>query len=165
MRKSNSTQLLAAFTLVELVIVMVVLAVIAALSVPSLSRSMRARHLADEATRFLAATEYGRDEAVSQGLPMTVWIDPATQHFGVEPREGFIGTEARNREFAVNADTHFEIDKTTGGGVVQVVEFSPDGTPAASSMETVRLTDRFDSTITIARTRDGWGYEIVKEAK
>ena len=46
------------FTLVELIIVMTLLAIVAALSVPSLSRSMRQRNLDEEATRLLALTEY-----------------------------------------------------------------------------------------------------------
>ena len=164
--RSNSTRFLSGFTLVELVIVMTLLAVVAALSVPAMSRSIRARNLRDEATRFLAATEYGRDEAVSQGVPMTVWIDPAKQQFGVEPKAGFVGAEARSREFTVNPDIHFQIDKVAGSdGQVPVVEFAPDGVPGMTTMETVRLVDRFASTITLVRTTDGWGYEIQKEAK
>ena len=166
MRRSDPTRNAPGFTLVELVVVMALLAVAAALAAPVMSRSIRGRNIKGEATRFIAATEYARDEAVSQGVPMTVWIDPATQRFGVEPRAGFEGVESHNREFAVNADIHFEMDSATAvTGIVQAVEFSPDGVPTTASMETVRLVDRFESTVTIARTQDGWGYEIVKEGK
>ncbi len=166
MRKSSPTRLRAGFTLVELVIVMTLLAVVAALSVPAISRSIRARHLKDEATRFVAATEYARDEAVSQGVPMTVWIDPTTQHFGVEAKTGFVGSEARHREFAANPDIHFETDRTAAkDGLVQAVEMGPDGTPTTSSIDAVRLVDRFNSVITVVQTKDGWAYEILKEAK
>jgi type II secretion system protein H len=166
MRKSDPARFPPGFTLVELVVVMALLAIVAALSAPAMSRSIRARNLNGEAVRFIAATEYGRDEAVSQGVPMTVWIDPATQRFGVEPRAGFEGIESRNREFAVNADIHFEMDNApAGGGIVQVAEFAPDGTPGTASLETVRLLDRFDSEVIVVRTKDGWGYEIQKETK
>ena len=166
MRKSNPTRIPPGFTLVELVVVMALLAIVAALSAPAMSRSIRARNLNGEAARFIAATEYGRDEAVSQGVPMTVWIDPATQRFGVDPRAGFEGIELRSREFAVNADIHFEMDgAVAGGGIVQVAEFAPDGVPGTASLETVRLVDRFDSEVIVVRTKDGWGYEIQKETK
>ena len=164
MRRNNPTRIPPGFTLVELVVVMALLAIVAALSAPVMSRSIRARNLNGEAARFIAATEYGRDEAVSQGVPMTVWIDPATQRFGVEPRAGFEGIESRNREFAVNADIHFEMD-SAAAGIVQAVEFAPDGVPSTTSVETVRLVDRFQSVVTVVRTKDGWGYEIVKEGK
>lgn len=153
----------AGFTLVELILVMALLAVIAAFSAPSLARSLRQRNLDGEAARLLALTEYGRDEAVSQGVPMSVWVDPRNQRMGVEPKTGYDGDDSRAREFDLNADIHFEVDRTaTQNGVVEVMEFSPDGMPSSSSIDSVRLVDRFQSLITVARTSDGWGYEIVK---
>lgn len=154
------------FTLVELILVMALLAVIAAFSAPSLARSLRQRNLDGEAARLLALTEYGRDEAMSQGVPMTVWIDPAGQRMGVGPKTGYEGDDSRTREFTLNADIHFELDRAaTQGGVVEVMEFAPDGAPATSSTDAVRLVDRFESLVTVARTSDGWGYEIVKEQR
>jgi type II secretion system protein H len=154
------------FTLVELIVVMAVLAVVLALSAPSLARSMRQRNLDAEAVRFLAATEYGRDEAVSQGVPMTLWIDEKAQRFGVEPKSGFLGDETRSREFTLHPDVQIELEKTvTKDDKVQPIEFSPDGAPALTNVESVQLKDRFNSMVTIARTTDGWGYEILKEAK
>ena len=152
------------FTLVELIIVMMLLAIVAALSAPSLSRSTRQRNLDEEATRLLALTEYGRDEAVSQGVPMIVWIDAKGQRYGVEPKSGFDSDETRSREYAMNPDVNVEIDKAVAsGGVVEAMEFAPDGALTTSSVETVRLVDRAKSAISVARTTDGWSYELVKE--
>lgn len=143
---------------------MALLVIVMAISAPSLSRSMRQRHLSDEAARFVALTEYSRNEAVSQGVPMTVWIDPAGGRFGVEAKTGFDGSEDRNREFKVNPDIHFELtNAVTSRSVVEAAEFSPDGAPSTASLDTLRLVDRFDSAIAIAKTSDGWGYEVVKE--
>ena len=154
------------FTLVELIIVMMLLAVVAALAVPSLSRSMRQRNLDEEATRLLALTEYGRDEAVSQGVPMVVWIDAKSQRYGVEPKAGFDADETRTRDYNMNPDVQVEIDKAAvSGGVVEAIEFAPDGALTSSSVNSVRLVDRFNSVINISRTTDGWSYELVKEAK
>lgn len=164
--RENKQSTPAAFTLVELILVMALLATIMALAAPSLSRSMRQRYVADEAARFLAATEYARDEAVSQGVPMTLWIEPATGHFGVEPKVGFFGADERSREFEVHSDIHFETSKAVATrGIVQAVEFAPDGAPDVASIEEIRLVDRFNSTVTIARTNDRWAYEILPETK
>jgi type II secretion system protein H len=154
------------FTLVELILVMALLAVVAAFSAPSLARSLRQRNLDGEAARLLALTEYARNEAVSQGVPMTVWLDPKSQRFGVAPKTGYEGDEARAREFELNADIHFEIDRAaTQNGVAEIMEFAPDGAPAPSSIDAVRLVDRFQALINIVRTSDGWSYEIVKEQR
>jgi type II secretion system protein H len=155
-----------AFTLVELIVVMALLAIVLALSAPSLARSMRQRNLEAEAARFLAATEYGRNEAVSQGVPMVLWIDAKTRSFGVEPRSGFTGDTARDREFELHPDVEIEVEKVIARTAkVQPIEFAPDGAPATTNIETVQLKDRFASVVTIAQTTDGWGYEILKEAR
>lgn len=154
------------FTLVELIIVMMLLAVVAALAVPSLSRSMRQRNLDEEATRLLALTEYGRNEAVSQGVPMMVWIDPKGQRYGIEPKAGFNADESRARDFSMNPDVRVEVDKSASKGTtVDAMEFEADGALTSASVEFVRLVDRFQSVITLERTTDGWSYEIVKEGK
>ena len=163
MIRARSTQ---GFTLVELIIVMTLLAIVAALSVPSLSRSMRQRTLDEEATRLLALTEYGRDEAVSQGVPMIVWIDAKSQRYGVEPKAGFDSDDTRAREYDMNTDVQVELDKAaTTGGIVEAMEFAADGSLTAASVDSVRLVDRFNSAITVSRTTDGWSYELVKEGK
>ena len=155
-----------AFTLVELIVVMALLAIVLALSAPSLARSMRQRNLEAEAARFLAATEYGRNEAVSQGVPMVLWIDAKTRSFGVEARSGFTGEASRDREFELHPDVEIEIEKAIARNAkVQSIEFAPDGAPATTNIELVQLKDRFASVVTIAQTTDGWGYEILKEAR
>lgn len=153
-----------AFTLVELIIVMALLATIMALSAPSLSRSLRGRNLDQEAKRFIALTEYARQEAVSQGVPMVVWIDPEAGQFGVEPKTGYPAMSNRVKNYKLNDDVHFEVGSTASRaeGVLQAVELAPDGMPEPTSIASLRLVDRFESAVAITKTRDGWGYEIVK---
>ena len=156
-----------AFTLVELILVMALLALILALAAPTLSRSLRQHKLEQEATRLLALTEYGRDEAVSQGVPMVVWIDSASGSFGVEAKTGYDGEEARNKEFSLDPEVHFEVKDAvvTQGGLVNAAEFSPDGTLDLSSVDSMRLIDRNNSAVALSQTEDRWGYEIVKEGQ
>jgi type II secretion system protein H len=151
------------FTLVEMIIVMALLAIVMAIAAPSLARSMKERNLPDEAARFLSATEYARSEAVSQGVPMVVWVDPPSRRMGIEPKAGFEGEESRNREFVWNEDIRIETDqKATTGKTIDLMEFGPDGAPTLTSAESVRLVDRFGLTLTLARTTDRWSYEILK---
>ena len=144
---------------------MALLATILALAAPSLSRSLHQRNLEQEAARLLALTEYGRDEAVSQGVPMVIWVDPESRRFGVKAKAGFTDDSRREKEYALNADLHFEpmTGTITKDRVVNAAEFAPDGTLDPASAASVRIGDRFKSTVTLARTTDGWGYEIVKE--
>jgi type II secretion system protein H len=156
-----------AFTLVELILVMAVLATVMALAAPSLSRSLRNRNLDQEAKRFIALTEYARSEAVSQAVPMIVWIDADGGRFGAEPKAGFTSADNTKKEYPLNSDVHFDLTNAPAAqdGLVTAVEFEPDGTPDPSSMATVQLADRFKNAVAIAKTQDGWGYEIVKDTQ
>ena len=140
------------------------LALVAALAVPSLSGSTRQRTLNDEAMRFLSLVEYCRNEAISQGVQMTVWIDPQGQRFGVEPRTGYDGADSRTREYRTHPDITFQTEKIKKSGTTLIaVECSPDGSISTASVETIRLVDTHNTTVTVSRTLDGLGYEIVKE--
>jgi type II secretion system protein H len=156
-----------AFTLVELILVMAIMITLLALVAPSLARSSRQRTLEQEASRLLALTEYGRDEAVSQGVPMVVWINPSTGHYGLQEQTGYTGNAVRRKDFCLNSDTHFELTQVaaTQLGVVHAIELAPDGSPDPASANEIRIVDRYHSAITVSRTSDGWSYEIVKEAR
>lgn len=155
-----------AFTLVELILVMALLATVMAFAAPSLSRSLRERNLAQEAVRLIAATEYGRDEAVSQGVPMIVSIEPETRRIAVEPKPGYAVAGGRSHQYWLSDEVRIEATaRATSGGVLEAVEFSPGGTPEPASVAQITLTDRFENQVVVARTPDGWGYEILKEAE
>ena len=177
----------AAFTLVELVLVMALLVTLAAIAVPSLSRSMRGHNLDQEAERLLALTGYARDEAASQGIPMVVWVDADGGRCGVDAKPGYgSGTEnPRAKDYALSDDVHFDpigpgmvssilpppTNSTspsgganagaTHGGVI-VAEFEPDGTLDPGSLASVRVVNRSNDALSVSQTSDAYGYEIVK---
>ena len=158
----------AAFTLVELILVMALLVVMLAVAAPSLGRSFRQRNLDQQAARLLALTEYSRDEAASQGIPMIVWINPDTACFGVDARSGYTANAARTKEYLLPADLHFEplnggqASRTEGHGF-DVVEFAPDGTLNPASVPAIRLVGRNPAdAVSLRQTADGYGYEIVQ---
>jgi type II secretion system protein H len=153
-----------AFTLIEFVLVMALLATLMALAAPSLAGSMRQRALDQEAVRFLALTEHARNEAVSRGVPMVIWIDPETRRFGLESKPGHLLMEPRKLEFALAPEVHFELERRASvGRTMATIEFGPDGWLVWDSLDWVRLVDRRQSGMLIARGTNGWGYEIVKE--
>ncbi len=172
----------AAFTLIELVLVMALLVTLAAIAVPSLSRSMRGHNLDQEAERLLALTGYARDEAVSQGIPMIVWIDADGGRCGVDAKPGFqpAGSEnARAREYTLGDDVHLDpvgpgMVSTTqstnptqpaGGthGGVTVAEFAPDGTLDPGSLAGVRIVNRANEALNLTQTSDAYSYEITHD--
>jgi type II secretion system protein H len=152
------------FTLIEFILVMALLATLMALAAPSLARSMRQRTLDQEAIRFLALTEHARNEAVSRGVPMVIWIEPATGRFGLESKPGHLFLEPRKLEYSLGPDIRFELEGRAGvGRNAATIEFGADGWLVWDSLDWVRLVDQRDSGLLVARGTNGWGYEILKE--
>lgn len=153
--------------MVELILVMALLATLLAVSSPLLSRSFKQRALEQEATQLLAATEYARDEAVSQGVPMSVWIDVANGACGVQAQSGYEGNPSRERTWFLPADVHFDAvaAPTDQSGRMIAAQFDADGTLDLESVDSISLVARSNESITLTQTEDGWGYEIVKEAQ
>jgi type II secretory pathway pseudopilin PulG len=155
-------QTIAAFTLIELVLVMGLLGTLMALSAPSLSRSFHGRNLTQQAAQLLAATEYARSEAVSQGIPMNVWIAPDAAMFGVEAKSGYEGTVSREKTWTLPPDIHFGSAPTAsdGDGHTLMATYLPEGTLDDASVDNIALADRTGETVTLRQNEDG--YEIAK---
>ena len=152
-----------AFTLVELLLVMAILTIIMAIVAPTLSRSLRGHKIDEEATRFVALTEYARSEAISQGIPMIVWIDGKAQSFGLDPQSDYYQSKT-HRQYNLNADVHF--DSITGGTPnTPSIIFSASGTPDPASIDSLRLVDRFGAALLVNRRSDGWGYQIAPSTR
>ena len=156
-----------AFTLIELIIVMALMVTILGLSAPSLSRSLKGRAVKQEATRLLATIEYAREESISQGVPMAVWIDAQNGRFGTQPQNGYEGNPLRQKELSLDPTIHFVLDgaEPTQNGRIIATEFDPDGTLDPSSISNLQLSDQKDESVTLSLSEDGWGYEIGKEGK
>jgi prepilin-type N-terminal cleavage/methylation domain-containing protein len=162
MEKSDDAMRSPAFTLVELLLVMAILLVVMGVVAPSLSRSLRARKVSDEASRFLALTEFARDSAVSEGMPMMIWVNGSSQHYGLDPMNDYLQSKV-HREYALTSDVQFDPASAPAVGAnTSVIQYMPNGTPAVTSVAGVKLVDHFGGTVVISLRSDGSRYEIQK---
>src|SRR4051812_3463455 len=72
-----------AFTLIELILVLVLLAITASLVASNMGSFFRGRALSFEARRMLSLTHYAQSRAVSEGVPVILWINPAQSTYGL----------------------------------------------------------------------------------
>ena len=98
-----------AFTLIELILVMALLTVVISLTAPKLSRFFHGRTLDSEARRLLALTRSGQSRAVSEGLPMNLWVDADKGEFGLEAEPSFETSDPRAVEFALDSGLKIEV--------------------------------------------------------
>src|ERR1700704_2983443 len=78
-----------AFTLIELILVMTILAIAVSFTAPALANFFRGRSIEYEARRLLALTRHGQSRAVSEGLPMELWVDSSKGAYGLEAEPSY----------------------------------------------------------------------------
>lgn len=153
----------AGFTLIELVLVMLLLAVVLAFAVPSLTRFTTQRTLEDETTRFLALTRFARNEAMSVGLPIVLWIDPQNQRYGLEALMGVEPRAGRLFDHALHPDLSLQVVEgmISQDALIRMV-FMPDGTLGEMSPVTIQLQDREENRLYVTRSENGLTFEILR---
>jgi len=165
-----------AFTLIELILVMTLLVIAVSITAPALSRSFRARTLDSEMRRLLSLTRQGQSRAVSEGVPMELWIDSRQSTFGLEAEPSFEANDPREVSLTLEPEMQIEALNTIGSrnasnsdvGIVRKsnhpslprIRFLPDGSIEETSPQSIRLTGRDGSTRLLTISRNRMGYEI-----
>ena len=163
----------AGFTLIELILLMALLAIVISIIAPRLASFFRGRSLDSEARQLLALTRQAQGRAVSEGIPMRLWLDTQNRAYGLEARPGYVDLDTNAVAFALNKNVQIEIpasatwslpnpnalalDKRSG---LPALEFLPDGSIARSSPQNLLLRDQDGGTLWLAQSRSGLSYEL-----
>jgi len=173
-----------AFTLIELILVMALLTVVISLTAPKLSRFFHGRTLDSEARRLLALTRSGQSRAVSEGIPMNLWVDADKGEFGLEAEPSFETSDPKAVEFALDSGLKIEVVRPTATGPaltphrfgqastastprvvpargdLPAIRFLPDGSLGETSPQKLHLTSGDGGSLWLAQSSDGMNYEI-----
>jgi len=162
------------FTLVELMLVMALLVIMLGFVAPSLSRFFRGRNLDSEARRLLSLTRYGQSRAVSEGVPMLLWLDPKLGTYGLKAQTGYTDRDQKAVEYTLAQDLQMEVQMPSR---IQTnfwtmapqqsrlnqptICFLPDGFISASSPDRILLREtRENDAVWIGATANHLAYEI-----
>jgi type II secretion system protein H len=154
-----------AFTLIELILVMALLVVAVSLIAPRMAGFMRGRALDAEARQMFALIHAGQSRAVSEGMPMVLWVDGKQNTYGLTAETpGKNGDpDAEN----LTADQNVQITVMNAGTSAMTtfhnlpaVRFLPDGTIDENSPQTLRLTGADGSALWLVESQNHTGYEI-----
>lgn len=170
-----------AFTLVELMLVMTLLTVVLSVAAPTLSRFFHGRVIDSEARRLLSLTRAGQSRAISEGVPMVLWVDEKNNEYGLESESSYDDLDDKAREFAVDPKLGMEsVNPILGSrnatlspplsnsGLaaksrkrnIPFIRFQPDGSVSLDSLRAVRLVGRDEESIYVAQSRNRLNYEI-----
>ena len=126
----------AAFTLIELILVMALMLIVIAITAPSLSHFFRGRNLDSEANRFLALTRYARSRAVSEGVPMLLWLDPVQRTYGLTEEYSFTPRDEKAVTYRLEPDVELQLDQR-GVSVAQPSQSLPGTLSLAAGIHLV----------------------------
>src|ERR1041385_8604678 len=98
-----------AFTLIELILVMALLAIVLAISAPSLSRFFRSRSLDSEARRFMALTRAAQSRAVSEGVPMVLWLAAKEHAYCLNADKTLVESDTKTESFVMDDSLEVEV--------------------------------------------------------
>ena len=164
-----------AFTLIELVLVMAILIVVLAVSAPSLANFFRGRTLDSEARRFLSLTHYAQSRAISEGIPMQLWIANTARTYGLHADPGYAPDDPKAVQYELAPDLQLEITVSTrattstraaapananANAATTTLRFQPDGFLPPDSPAGIRFRGADDATLTLAQSRNRLNYEI-----
>ena len=163
-----------AFTLIELILVMAMLLTVIAIAAPTLSHFFHGRVLDSEARRFLSLTRYAQSRAVSEGVPMSLWIDTQEGTYGLQSEVNYVDTDPRAVGFEISKDLTIEIAATQNANGTSVapqvqagvtsIRFSPDGFLSDASPAAVVFRQGDQDLAVISQSRNRLNYEIQTNA-
>jgi prepilin-type N-terminal cleavage/methylation domain-containing protein len=163
-----------AFTMIELILVMALLAIVAALASPSLSNFFKGRALDSEARRFMTLTRYAQSRAVTEGVPMLLWMDAEEGRYGLTMEPGYFeGSDDKAVEYSLAKNLTLEIPaganqglgqaqraKLETGAALPLIRFQTDGFITPSSPDYVTIKEGGSNSVVIVQGRNKLHYEI-----
>jgi prepilin-type N-terminal cleavage/methylation domain-containing protein len=181
-RGAGASAMQSGFTLVELIIVMTLLVVVVSVSAPSLAGFFRGRAVEAEARRMLSLTRLGQSRAVSEGVPMILWVDTIERKYGLEEDSSYTQNDTKAVEHSLDGNVTVEIGaietarsaltaNTLFGSLQSAskhaslpqIRFLPDGSVDETSRENFQLLDRDGGSLWLTISSNRMHYEIRSE--
>jgi type II secretion system protein H len=137
----NPQSAVAAFTLLELVLVMVIIGTVLAMAAPSLRGWSRAARLRDAGQQVLAITRLARTQAITSATVYRLNINSQAGQYWItqQQAEQFVNLgSSLGRVYTVPPDSRIELTKSADDQAPGYVEFYPTG---RTQPAVIRLSD------------------------
>jgi len=154
-----------AFTLIELILVLALLVIITSLAAPAMANFIRGRALDSEARRLSALMHAAQSRAVSEGMPMVLWVDEKQGAYGLQAETTGKAGDTKSENLSVDSTLQIAVlntglsTPTTFNGS-PAIRFLADGCVDENSPQTLQLTDSAGISRWLVEARNRTGYEI-----
>ena len=135
-----------AFTLVELILILALLVIITSLIVPPMTKFIRGRALDSEGRRLSSLMHAAQSRAVSEGMPMMLWIDEKNNTYGMEAETSGQNGDPHAEDLSVDSVLKISVQNLSTAGQatfnnLPAIKYLPDGTVDETSPTAVVLQD------------------------
>lgn len=143
---------------------MALLVIAVSIVAPRMSDFIRGRALDSEARRLMALTHAGQSRAVSEGMPMVLWINAKQNAYGLEEETPPKNGDPKAEDLTLDGNLQIAVLHTGSSAVttfhnLPAIRFLPDGTIDESSPQTLKLTEGSDA-LWLIELQNRTGYEI-----
>ena len=114
----------AGFTLIELILVLALLVIITSLAAPAMSNFIRGQALDSEARRLMALMHAGQSRAVSEGMPMVLWVNEKQGAYGLQAETTGQNGDPKAENLTVDAILQIAVVNTGSGGTTKFQRFA-----------------------------------------
>jgi Tfp pilus assembly protein FimT len=126
---------------------------------------IRGRAMDSEARRLMALMHAGQSRAVSDGMPMVIWVDEKQGAYGLQAETTGQAGDPKAENLSVDSTLQIAVPTTglsapTMFNNLPAVRFLADGTVDESSPQKLQLTDSAGFKRWLVETRNRTGYEI-----
>ena len=154
-----------AFTLIELILILALLVIITSLAAPAMSRFIRGRALDSESRRLFALMHAAQSRAVSEGMPMVLWVDEKQGAYGLQAETTGKTGDPKAENLPVDSTLQIAVLNVGMGAPttfnnLPAIRFLPDGTVDENSPQTVQLGDSEGFMRWLLLNKIRTGYEI-----
>jgi len=161
---------LAGFTLIELILVLALLVIATSLAAPAMSNFIRGQALDSEARRLMALIHAGQSRAVSEGMPMVLWVDEKQGAYGLQAETTGQSGDPKAENLSLDENLQIAVANTGTSGTTKfhglpAIRFLPDGTVDENSPQMLRLADAKGHALWLIESRDRSGYEVQQSNK
>jgi Tfp pilus assembly protein FimT len=151
--------------MIELVLILALLVIITSIVAPPMANFIRGRALDSEARRLFALMHAGQSRAVSEGMPIMLWVDEKKETYGLEEETPGKNGDPKAENLTVDSTLQISVANLAAGRTttfhnLPAIRFLPDGTIDESSPQTLQLRDFAGVSRWLIETRDRTGYEI-----
>jgi len=154
-----------AFTLIELILVLALLVIITSIAAPTMSKFIRGRALDTEARRLMALMHLAQSRAVSEGLPMMLWVDEKNGGYGLSAETSGQNGDAKGEDLTLDSTLKLTVANVGTGGQttfnnLPAVKFLADGTIDETSPQTLTLVDADGFGRLFLKNKTRTGYDV-----